>query len=281
MPATVKLFDLCPKWLHFYELAKDEPDPERRWQLWQEHYRFAAVPPTEAGMQRARALLDASFDQYPTALDAIALGAPGFCPQPQASLDAVCEVLHFDGDLTVECVLFVGNFENNAFAFTMNDMSRVHFPVETAEYRKVTMAHEFAHVVHDRLCGVGGYVIPIAVLAMKEGIAMHTSKAVVPGEPDSVYNSMTEPAWLDRCGAKHRAILEGIQPFLTEASEAAMGRFTMGTGTTGEEREVYYVGWHVVGHLLRQGRTLGELARLPESDIIAVIRETVAEMLQA
>lgn len=278
MPAAVKLFDLCPKWLRFYELAKDEPDPDRRWQLWQEHYRFAAIPPTEEGLKRARTMLDASFNRYPTALDAIALGGQGFRPQPQASLDAVCEVLHFDGDLTVECVLFVGNFENNAFAFTMNDMSRVHFPVETAEYRKVAMAHEFAHVVHERLCGVGGYVIPIAVLAMKEGIAMHTSKAVVPGEPDGVYTSMIEPAWLDRCGAKHGAILDGIAPFLTEASEEAMWRFTMGTGTAGEVREVYYVGWHVVDHLLRQGRTLAELARLQEGEIIAVVQETVAAL---
>jgi hypothetical protein len=281
MAATVKLYDLCPKWLRFYELAKHELNPERRWQLWQEHYRFAAVPPTEAGMLRARQMLDESFDRYPAALDVITLGAPGFRPQPQASLDVVCEALAFDGDLTVECVLYVGNFENNAFAFTMNDISRVHFPVETSDYRKITMAHEFAHVVHEHLCGVGGYIIPIAILAMKEGIAMHTSKAVVPGETDAIYTSMTDLAWLDRCQAKHRAILEGIAPRLTEASEEAMWCFTMGTGTTGEAREVYYVGWHVVGNLLRQGRTLGELARLPENEIITIVRETVAELLKA
>ncbi|MDF2626458.1 MAG: hypothetical protein K0R39_289 [Symbiobacteriaceae bacterium] len=280
MPSTVKLLDLSPKWLRFYELAKDEPDPERRWQLWHEHYRFAAIPPTPAGLERAREMLDGSFDRYPTALDAIAAGAPGFRPQPQASLEAVCRALNFDGDMTVECVLYVGNFEGNAFAYTMNGVARVHFPVETHEQRDITMAHEFAHVVHERLCGAEGYVTPIAVLAMKEGIAMHTAKAVAPGEPDVMYISHLEPAWMERCQAKHRAILEGIQPFLSEASEAAMWRFTMGTGTTGEGREVYYVGWHVVGHLLRQGRTLGELARLGESEILATVQATVGALLR-
>lgn len=279
MPATVKLIDLCPKWLRFYELAKDEPDPDRRWQLWQGHYRFAAIPPTEAGMQRAREMLDASFDRYPVALDAIRLGAPGFRPQPQAALNEVCAALEFTDDLTVECLLFVGNFENNAFAFTMNGVARVHFPVETDDYRRIIMAHEFTHVVHEHLCGVGGYVTPIGVLAMKEGLALHTSKAVVPGEPDEHYVSCTDLPWLDRCVAKHQEILAGIQPFLTEASEAAMWRFTMGTGTTGEAREVYYVGWRAVEHLLSQGRTLGELARLKESEMIAVVQETVAELL--
>lgn len=82
MPATLKLFDLTPRFLTFYDLARGETDPDRRWALWQEHYRFAAIPPTEEGLRQARRMLDESFHRYPEALERIQAGGAGFQPDP-------------------------------------------------------------------------------------------------------------------------------------------------------------------------------------------------------
>lgn len=44
---TLDVEDLTPRFLAFYEAVQAEgADADRRWQLWQEHYGFAAVPPT-------------------------------------------------------------------------------------------------------------------------------------------------------------------------------------------------------------------------------------------
>lgn len=279
MPATLVVKDLSPKFLKFYELAKDA-DPDRRWELWQEHYRFAAVPPTEEGMRAARQMLDASFHRYPEVMDSILAGPAGFRPDPQASLDAVCQLLGFDGDLEVSFVTYVGNLEPNAFAVTMNGRSLVHFPLDCPdeEFRRFTLPHEFAHIVHMRLCSSpGGYVKPVGFLAMMEGLAIWTSQQVSPGLPEARYIEF-EPGWLDRCREQEQAILTGIRPWLTVASEEAMWRFTMGTGPAGLNREAYYAGWRVVGYLLEQGRTLAELARIPEDEVATLFDKTIAEM---
>jgi hypothetical protein len=54
----------------------------------------------------------------------------------------------------------------------------------------------------------------------------------------------------------------------------------MGQGTTGTEREAYVAGWLVVDALLRQGRTLPELARVRPDDMPALVRNAI-EMIKA
>ena len=49
----------------------------------------------------------------------------------------------------------------------------------------------------------------------------------------------------------------------------------MGQGATGREREVYLAARLVMGLLLKQGRTLPDLARLPADAIVPLVRETL------
>lgn len=279
MPATLVFKDLSPKCLKFYELAKDA-DPDLRWALWQEHYRFAAVPPTEEGMRTARRMLDASFHRYPEVMESILAGGAGFRPDPQAALDEVCRVLGFNGEMEVSFITYVGNLEGNAFAYTHEGRSFVHFSLDypDEEFRRVTLPHEFAHIVHERLCNSpGGYLRSIAMLAMMEGIAIRTAQQVAPGLPEARYIEF-EQGWLDRCREQDQQILAGIRPWLSVASEEAMWTFTMSTGPTGLSREAYYAGWRIVGHLLEQGRSLAELARIPEAEVAPLFERTIAEM---
>jgi len=67
-------------------------------------------------------------------------------------------------------------------------------------------------------------------------------------------------------------------PHLSDSASEQVARFTIGTGTTGLEREAYYAGWVVVGHLMHRGYTLAELARIPESRIPEVVEEAIRSM---
>ncbi len=279
MPATLMIKDLSPKFLTFYELAQDA-DPEQRWALWEKHYGFAAVPPTGEGMAMARRLLDGSFHRYADVLDVIRAGAAAFRPDPQQVLDAVCQLLQFDGDMTVRLVIYVGNFEQNAFAFAADGVPVVNVPLEESdEWRSLIMPHEFTHAVHSRLSNnQGGWLRSIGYSMMQEGLAMHAAMRITPGYPEEAYHEI-RPGWLAECREKERPILEGIRPHLADASNEALSRFIFGTGSAGVEREVYYAGYRVVGHLLNQGHTLAELARIDEEDTPAFMEAAISKLL--
>ena len=42
-PLKVRVVDLSPKFLAFYEAAKDEPDADKRFALWKSLYGFAEI----------------------------------------------------------------------------------------------------------------------------------------------------------------------------------------------------------------------------------------------
>lgn len=67
-------------------------------------------------------------------------------------------------------------------------------------------------------------------------------------------------------------------PVLEASDSDTVFRFTMGEGTTGTEREAYVAGWLVIDELLRQGRTLPELARVRPEDMPALVRGAIASI---
>jgi len=56
-------------------------------------------------------------------------------------------------------------------------------------------------------------------------------------------------------------------------------RFTMGAGTTGLEREAYYVGWLVVDYLLSHQLSFADIARIPEKEMPARVADAVDHLL--
>src|SRR3712207_6375486 len=80
---SVEVVDLTPRFIKFYETAiAEKADPQRRWQLWQQLYGFAAVPPTPEGKTMARTLLDKAWSQYPKVMARIRQGAAVLKPSP-------------------------------------------------------------------------------------------------------------------------------------------------------------------------------------------------------
>lgn len=283
---TLEVVDLTPRFLAFFEAARTEgADAEGRWRLWQHHYRFAAVPPTPDGQALARRLLEGAWPAYPGVLDRIRKGAPGLDPAPEPILRDVARVLGCDRSVTVRLVVFVGALEGNAFSMAQDGVPVVCVPVEQdPEERALLLPHEFTHAVHIVTAGLPGtWERSIAELVLQEGLAMRTTAALVPGHPPAAYaevvSTLATPDWFRRCVEREVAILGGIREHLADRSSEAVARFTFGTGTTGLEREAYYAGWVVVGHLLDQGWTLANLAHAPVEAMVALIDEAIRSRL--
>ena len=278
----VEVVDITPRFLAFYDAARGVADPAARFALWQEHYGFAAVPPGPRGEEMARRLLDQGWSRYEAGLPTIRLGAAAFGSDPIDTLRAIARLLEADRPLNVRLVAYVGAFDGNAFTAGAGGAPTVNFPVEMdAEARRPIMAHEFTHAVHIQLAGLsGGWERSIAETLMQEGLAVHTSREVVPGRPLTAYIEH-QPGWWARAGERKAAILRGILPALESKDGETVFRFTMGTGPGGIDREAYAAGYWVVEQLRAEGMTLGQIARIGEADMARVARGAIERMLAA
>ena len=276
----IEVVDLTPRFLAFYEAAKDVADPDARHALWKDHYGFAAVPPGPRGEAMARQLLDEAWPKYEAHLPELRGGAAVFEDLPIHTLRAVARVLDATQPIAIRLVAYVGGFENNAFAAGIDGTPVVNFPVEMpAEQRRLTMAHEFTHAVHMQLANSsGGWERSIGTTLIQEGLAMHVAREVVPGGPVTYYVEH-EAGWWSQANERREAILAGIEPALESKDPETVFRFTIGTGPARLEREAYATGWWVIDHLRKNGMTLAEIARVPEDQMPALARRAIAQML--
>jgi hypothetical protein len=267
------------KFRAFYLDATAAPDEPTRWALWKKDYAIAAVPPTPEGEALARRQLATAWPRYRALIPSLPAKA-AFAERTGRDLFGRLTSLFATGEAPIrtKLVLFVGQFDGNEFTVpAMNGQPPiVVMPVESPSLR-VDLAHELAHSINFQLAGVKtGFGAPLGETVFLEGLAMHASKAVIPGLPDARYAELAaEPGWLARCRARKAAVLAGIAPHLEEGGPEIATRFTLGQGATGLDRELYCAGWFVVGGLLREGKTFPELARTPEDQMVAVVRQAI------
>ncbi len=283
---SVEVVDLTPRFIKFYETATAEKaDPERRWQLWQQLYGFAAVPPTPEGKAMARTLLDKAWSQYPKVMARIRQGAAVLKPSPQSILESVVKLLKSTQyPIKVRVIVFVGELENNAFAYVDKEgVSVVAVPVESSdEDLQLNLTHEFTHAVHIKIAGLPGtWERSIAETILLEGLAMRVTEKLIPGKTPEFYTSARSNEWLPEADKRQTDILKGIQQHLDESDSETVTKFTFGDGTTGLKREAYYAGWIIVGQLERQGMTLADIAKLPRSSMDEVINDEINALIKA
>ena len=268
----VEVLNLVPKFLTFYGLAnKPDIEDEQRWDLWKEHYNFAAVPPGEEGRLIARNLLDAAWSSYADHLSFIKNWKPNQ-EIVRDSLTKVKELLGYDQPIDLVVVYFVGGFENNPFVAPFDgERLALCLPIENGD-SEIILAHELTHIVHTQTANLTAeWERTIASTILQEGLATQVSKFLVPGHQDEEYIEHKK-GWLQSCKEKRAGIINGIFPYLDDASSKAVTMFTFGNGTTNHEREAYYVGWELVEFLLAQGVTFKEMASLQEADIPNYVR---------
>jgi hypothetical protein len=281
-PQTARLTvtDLSPRFIAFYDSAQAAKlDPSERWAMWKRLYGFAAVPPTAFGDSLARRLLDSAWTRYPGALPRIRRGVASFGVDPNAQLQRVVSLLGCGETTRVRLVAFVGEFEDNAFAYSTNGVPTIAIPVEAGD-PLTSMIHEFTHAVH-RSSGCAdfktGYGQSLGELVVSEGVAMRVVQTLVPGRPEYTYVAHSQE-WLDTARARRKAILNGIRDHAADAGADAVQRFTFGDGTTGLSREAYYAGWEIVGELLRSGLSFHDIATSPPSHFGVLIGQAVASL---
>ena len=232
-------------------------------ELWEEHYNFAALPPVEERREMARAMLEEAWAQYESIIPQL----EAFQPDDQAisnSLKELKQLFGCDEDISIAVLYYVGAFEGNAFVTPYNDgRLALCLSIETGS-PDIALAHEMAHIVHSKTANLSmEWERSIASTVLQEGLAMRASQQIVPGYPDEAYSDH-KPGWLEAATSKGAAILNGILPHLEDSSNEALQQFIFGKGTTGIEREAYYVGWVLVEALLNEGVSFQEIASIPE-----------------
>ncbi|WP_188208235.1 hypothetical protein [Alkalibacillus aidingensis] len=268
----IEVVNLAPKFLEFYQRANREGvDCEERWELWQKHYNFAAVPPGDEGKKMARKILDENWVKYRENIDYIKDWQPDSNAIEQY-LSEIKSLLGYEQPINMMIIYFVGGFENNPFVAPY-DEGRIALclPIES-EISSITLYHEITHIVHLKTANLTqAWERTIASTIIQEGLATQVSKYMVPGKPDQDYIEHKE-GWLDSCQLKRKEILEGILPYLKDSSSETIIKFTFGAGSTNTDREVYFAGWEIVRVLLEHGETFLKIAWIQEEDIPNYIR---------
>lgn len=277
----IEVINYVPKFLSFFEKANiDYLDANERWLLWEEHYNFAAVPPTKEGRELARSLLDQAWSQYEGAISFI----ESWEPDQQAIhnlLQKVKLALGCKGNMDFAVLYFVGAFDGNPFVAPYGEDSLVLcLPVEEGN-TDITLAHELTHIVHSKTADLSAsWERTIGSTILQEGLATRVSQHIVPGSLDKDYVEYT-PGWLQSAHLKRDEIIDGVIPYLDDSSSDAVTMFTFGNGTADIEREAYYIGWVLVDKLLGEGVTYEEMAHIPEEDIPEYVGVNLAKYFQA
>lgn len=275
---NIEVKNLGPNFLKFYNLANEENMTlDDRWQLWKEHYGFAAVPPGEDGKKWARNLLDEAWTKYEESMNYIETFEPDL-DRLESYLTDIKSLLGCNEPIDLVIIYFVGGFENNAFvAPTDEGRAALCLPIE-GESTDVVLTHELTHIVHSKTAGLTTqWERSVASLILQEGLATHVSRYMIPGEDDENYIEYTE-GWLKSCRRKSKSILEGIYPYFEDSESDTIFKFTFGSGTTGHEREAYFVGWEFVGRLLDEGVSFKEMANVEEADIPKYMKDNYPVM---
>lgn len=270
---NIEIRNLVTKFIDFYHKAKDK-DEDTVWELWQSDYNFAAVPPGEQGKEMAKNLLKDAWSKYPDVIDYLESWKPDE-EKVQKYLNQVKELLGYSGSVDIVLIYYVGGFENNAFVAPMGDgRLALCLSVECGE-DDILLSHELTHIVHGKTAKLPmSWEKPIASLIIQEGLAMHSSKHFNPGKPDEAYTEFSD-GWLEKCKGRSDKILAGITLDLDESSSDFVYKYTMGTGTTGIEREAYYVGWEVVSRILADGLSYKDIAEVKEENMAELVRKYI------
>lgn len=273
-----------PRFQAFYLSASHAGVTEpQRWALWKSTYGIAAVPPTPAGDALARRQLDAAWPRYASISRKLGALETSAAATARKAVARIARILDVRSNLTVRLLLFVGQFDNNAFSVPAmsGKPPETVMPVE-AQHREVLLAHELTHAVHFALDGIrNSFGAPLGETIFLEGLAMRGSAQVFPGKTDAAYAAEGDTVWMTRCKREERAVLEGVLPFVRVASASVASRFTFGEGTLGMHRQLYCAAWLMYGHLLHGHTTLAHLARVPESAMPGVTASTIREMLSS
>jgi len=276
----IEVKNLVPDFIDFFdEASRRSMSEKKRFELWKETYDFAAVPPGVEGEKIARTMLANTWPKYFGEIETIKSWEPenNIIENP---LFHIKKLLRCDEPIDLVLIYFVGSFEGNFFTAPYDsDRTALCIPIES-EVNDIILYHELTHIVHQKTAGLSlNWERPVANLIMQEGLATRISQHLKPGKNEEIYIEFT-PGWLKTCEMKKEEIIEGIMPYFNDARSETLMKFTLGEGTTGLEREAYYVGWLIVGSLLDAGVSFEEMAKIPGDQLAQYIFDACRDMIE-
>ena len=179
----------------------------------------------------------------------------------------------------IRLIAFVGAFHKNAFSSGLKDgMWTISIPLEDSDQdHALGMTHEFTHAVQMQLGLWSRQSVASQIVA--EGLAMLVTERLDAGLLATNYTGGSAE-WMQQCEARLPQVLAELKHHLADSGADAVSKFTVGTGATGINREVYCAGWHVVGKLLQDGATFPELAHLTQDEADARMAAVIKTMLK-
>ncbi|UOR13246.1 hypothetical protein [Halobacillus amylolyticus] len=272
----IKITHLKDEFLAFYNQAvTSKAHPDERFKLWKQLYGFSVTQSGNQDDQLSKDMLDHAFPQYAYAVDRIEHFEPNH-EEIATLLAAVKEELNYLPTVHMSIVFFVGNFESDPFLQTDDvDHITLYYPIEK-DLKQLDLAKELARAIYCLKLGDSSpFAKSIAHITLQEGIALHTAEKV----NTSFALSVPSYSWMNVCKQEPNRIMINLLPHIKRNDYEALYSFTKGRGASGFFNEAIFVGWVAVKHLLNQGKTLSELAAIPEEKVTAFIEQTLYNVL--
>lgn len=176
-------------------------------------------------------------------------------------------------------VLMVGTFSANAFVARLDgDVAVLHCLewFSGPETARVLIAHEDAHAWHETALGHSPPAQDPAWLALYEGLAVRTSKAVVPDRPEEDhfwYGVAGFEDWLPWCRENRDTLRERFREALDWEDQAQATEAFFGSGFVEDH---WRTGFFLADDLIAGiDRPLADLARLSVEDGKQLVREAL------
>jgi hypothetical protein len=281
MAVTITVSDWTDRFLTFYAQALAESDPDRRWRLWMEHYRFLPFGDTAEAESEARKLFQVAWCQYPRVLSRIRRRGGVTQRQYTRAIQAVARELGIEhADVRVQ--LGVGFLNRMHYAAAVGDRIYMFYPVDyDYEDPELIFGNLASLAFYHQKAGVQSSVeaYDLAEQAMVQGVAVHTVQRACPGRTLSAYLQAND-SWVLQCAAQTVSVLQDFLDAMDLPPQKGLLRgFFWESDYLEPERSGYWVSHLLAGKLL-SSRTLAELSGIRQEEWGALVRRTCRDLLR-
>jgi len=293
---TLRLISLIPEFLTLYREAEEEEsrararaseegrplDPDTVAQLRRTIWEGAMEPWSyrlaRGGSDRWEVDdLESAWARYDRAMNGIRSAEGRVFGEAEDAFKEASRMLRLDRPLEVELILYVGTFDE-APAFRLRSGSHtLLIPAEDlpTDLRPLFL-DLFTRAIHARLGGRPPEGrLSLAQHLFLRGLALRVHEEVDPGQAAESY-LLRSRNWLLSAEQRDGTIIAGMKERLEENDPERIERLRRGSGISGLEGEFDFMAWRLSGLLLMDGWTLDRLARVPESEVAALVAETLA-----
>ncbi len=293
---TLRLVSLVPEFLALYREAEQEEsraqarareegrslDPDTvahiRRTIWER-----AMEPWSYRLARGESVrweaedLESAWARYARAMNGIRSAEGRVFSQAEDAFREASRVLRLDRPLEVDLILYVGTFDEPPAFRLRNGSYTLLIPAEDLPTQlRPLFLDLFTRALHARLGGRPPEGrLSLAQHLFLRGLALRVHEEVDPGQEAESY-LLRSRSWLLSAEQRDEAIISGMKERLEESDPERIERLRRGSGVSGLEGEFDFMAWRLSGLLLMDGWTLDRLARVPESEVAALVIETLS-----